>query len=77
VILIFVFFGASDLWAGGKNICWSGKNCEGRVLSKKIQHAHNCSGKSIQILDGSTGGSSKNGCYTVSKAQKLQTSMKK
>jgi len=72
VALTIIFCGAADLWAGGKNKCYSKKKCKGKVLNSKIQHAHNCKGKSIEILDGSVGGKAKNGCYTVKKADQLQ-----
>jgi len=75
VVLTFILVGAADLWAGGKNKCYSGKKCSGKVLNSKIQHAHNCKGKSFKILDGSAG-DNKNGCYTKKEAMELQNKKK-
>ncbi|SIT49737.1 conserved exported hypothetical protein [Paraburkholderia ribeironis] len=34
----------------GRNKCWSGKNCTGKIISH-VQHAHNCAGKSFYDVD--------------------------
>ncbi|MBI9082870.1 MAG: hypothetical protein JEZ11_04685 [Desulfobacterales bacterium] len=77
--MVFVLFLSglmAGAWAGGQNVCYSGKKCSGKVLNSKLQHAHQCKGKSFEIKDGSCGGTSKNGCYTVKAAMKCQGSKK-